>query len=83
VRTFIVRLLGEPGGGGQRGPAAPRLRGVVDEVASGLRTTFGTGQELLAALTAAAAEPEAPRGGQNGTAREPASDYPDRSLGED
>jgi hypothetical protein len=61
VRTFIVRIR-EAGVGGERGGATtPRLRGVVDEVATGLRATFRDGQELINALmTAAAGERNAP-----------------------
>jgi hypothetical protein len=53
VRTFIVRLLEDAGGLDQPGPAAPRLKGVVDEVATGLRAVFRNDAELLAALLAA------------------------------
>jgi hypothetical protein len=54
VRTFIVRLQ-EDVGGSDRGGAAPtpRLRGVVDEVATGLRATFRDQQELVSALMTA------------------------------
>ncbi len=53
MRTFIVRLQEEAGGGGATGAAARRLRGVVDEVATGLRATFRNDQELVTALLAA------------------------------
>ena len=36
-------------------PPAPRLCGVVDEVATGLRATFRDAQELVTALMTAAA----------------------------
>jgi len=55
-----VRLLEEAGGPARPDPAAP-LRGVVDEVATGLRATFRNDAELLTALaTAMAAEPARP-----------------------
>jgi hypothetical protein len=60
VRTFIVRLQ-EDASGGTTGAAAPRLRGVVDEVATGLRVTFRNDQELVTALVAAVlADPPGP-----------------------
>ena len=52
MRTFIVRLREDPGGT-DRGAAAPRLRGVVDEVATGLRATFRDERELVTALIGA------------------------------
>jgi hypothetical protein len=55
VRTFIVRLLEEAGGPARPDPAASPLRGVVDEVATGLRATFRNDAELLTALAAAMA----------------------------
>ncbi|HEX9065047.1 MAG TPA: hypothetical protein VF843_08050 [Streptosporangiaceae bacterium] len=62
MRTFIVRLAEDasecrPGGGTGR----PRLRGVVDEVATGQRTTFRDDQELVTALAAALAAGPAQR----------------------
>ena len=60
MRTFIVRLQEDAGGGRQPGAAAPRLRGVVDEVATGLRATFRNDSELLTALSAAMAADAAP-----------------------
>jgi hypothetical protein len=55
MRTFIVRLMEDAGGGHTPGAVSPRLRGVVDEVATGLRATFRDDTELLTALTAAMA----------------------------
>jgi hypothetical protein len=51
VRTFIVRLRVDAGG---RGGAATALRGVVDDVATGLRATFADSSELVTVLVAAA-----------------------------
>ena len=60
MRTFIVRVR-EARGGDDWGGTTPRLRGVVDEVATGLRVTFRDAQELITALlTAAAADRRAP-----------------------
>ena len=57
MRTFIVRLQEDGGGSDRAGAAAARLRGVVDEVATGLRATFRDQQELVnALLTAVAAD---------------------------
>jgi hypothetical protein len=56
VRTFIVRLLEDAGGSNHAGAAAPPLKGVVDEVATGLRAVFRNDAELLAALLAARQE---------------------------
>jgi|HubBroStandDraft_2_1064218.scaffolds.fasta_scaffold61170_2 hypothetical protein len=53
VRTFIIRLQDAGGGRGQADHCALPLRGVVDEVATGLRATFRSDQELLTALTTA------------------------------
>jgi len=55
VRTFIVRVREARDGGDWGGAANPRLRGVVDEVATGLRATFRDAQELIAALMTASA----------------------------
>jgi hypothetical protein len=55
VRTFIVRLQHDGGGGDRHGGEVPPLRGVVDEVATGLRVTFRSAAELVTALTAALA----------------------------
>jgi hypothetical protein len=61
VRTFIVRVREPRDGGDREGVTIPRLRGVVDEVATGLRATFRDAQELVTALMAAtAADPRAP-----------------------
>jgi hypothetical protein len=65
VRTFIVRLQHEGGDGNRPGAEAPPLRGVVDEVATGLRATFRNDTELLTALTTAlAAAPPRARDGR-------------------
>jgi len=52
VKTFLVRLHEDA----DSKPAAadiPRLCGVIDEVATGLRATFRSERELVAALRAA------------------------------
>lgn len=63
MRTFIVRLVQDADGAGPGSAGRPRLRGVVDEVATGLRTTFRDDEELVAALSAAlgARQPERDR----------------------
>jgi hypothetical protein len=72
VRTFIVRVHEAGGGGDREGATTPGLRGVVDEVATGLRATFRDAQELITALlTAAAANRLAPS--ENGATRAPES----------
>ncbi len=63
MRTFIVRLQHDGGGGDrhggeQHGGEVPPLRGVVDEVATGLRVTFRSAAELVTALTTALAADE-------------------------
>jgi len=65
VRTFIIRLQEDTSDSGRTGAAGPRLRGVVDEVATGLRATFRNDHELVAALVAAVAAgpPGPPPGG--------------------
>ena len=65
MRTFIVRLQEDAGGSGRGGAATTRLRGVVDEVATGLRATFRNDQELVTALMAAvgAGPPDPPWAG--------------------
>ena len=82
MRTFIVRLRQDASGG--PGAARPRLRGVVDEVATGMRTTFRDDQELVTALTTAlGAEPSGPASTASGRAwREPSPDNPDSIFGE-
>jgi hypothetical protein len=55
VRTFIVRLQHDGGGGDRHDAELPRLRGVMEEVATGLRVTFRSDAELLTALTTALA----------------------------
>jgi hypothetical protein len=71
VRTFIVRLHPGAGPGDRVVTAGPGLHGVVDEVASGLRATFTSGQELLAALVSAVAadSPGPPWGGEDRASR--------------
>jgi hypothetical protein len=84
VQTFVVRLIADADRSVH--DAAPlRLRGVVDEVASGSRATFGSGQELLAALMAAASadEPGPRRRGEGRVAPEPASGSADPDPGEE
>jgi hypothetical protein len=75
VRTFIVRLH-EDAGSEAAGAVMTRLRGVVDDVASGLRATFRSNAELLTALMAAVAagQPGPPWG---------ADVAPDRHSGEE
>jgi hypothetical protein len=82
VRTFIVRLLQDASGG--PGAARPRLRGVVDEVATGMRTTFRDDQELVTALTTAlgAASSGRPPAGGDRAAGDPSPDTPESILGE-
>ena len=53
VKTFIVRVQEDAGGTGRADSEAGRLRGVVDEVATGLRATFRNDAELISALLAA------------------------------
>ena len=81
MRTFIVRLLEDATASGQRGAAAPALRGFVDEVTSGLRAPFRNEQELVAALlTAVAVDPPGPPwGGEHQVARGSAPDCPDHA----
>lgn len=78
VRTFIVRLQEDARSSGRTGAATPRLRGVVDEVVTGLRAAFRNDQELVAALMAAmsADPPGPPWGGGDRSPREPSSDKP-------
>jgi hypothetical protein len=73
MRTFIVRLVQDASGTSQPGARRPRLRGVVDEVATGSRTTFRDDQELVAALSAALST----------RTRDQASDPPESIFGED
>lgn len=49
MRTFIVRFHEDT----TADAARERMRGVVDEVATGRRVTFRCSEELLAALAAA------------------------------
>jgi hypothetical protein len=74
VRTFIVRLQ-EAGASTGAAQPAPRLRGVVDEVATGLRATFRNEQELVTALAAAVADrPGPPWTGEQRATYGPSSD---------
>jgi hypothetical protein len=47
METFVVRVR-------ESGQSEPGLRGVVDEVASGCRSTFHNAEELVMILTRAA-----------------------------
>lgn len=79
MRTFIVRLQ-EDTAGRRPDAAAPRLRGFVDEVASGLRATFRDEQELLTALAVAlAVDPPGPPWSGEQAARVSSWDLPDRT----
>jgi hypothetical protein len=83
VRTFIVRLQ-DASGSGRPGAVGPRLRGVVDEVATGMRTTFRDDRELVTALTTALGAARAGLSSSAGdrAAGEPSSDWPDSISGE-
>lgn len=83
MRTFIIRLHEDTGDSGRTSAAGPRLRGVVDEVATGLRATFRNDHELVTALAAAVAAgpPGPPWGGRRPPAGSP-SDTPDPGLKE-
>jgi hypothetical protein len=75
VRTFIVRLQEEAGASTGTARAEPRLRGVVDEVATGMRATFRNERELVTALTAAVAyRPGPPWTGEQRATHRPSSD---------
>jgi hypothetical protein len=78
VRTFIIRLQEDPAGSGRTAAASPRLRGVVDEVATGMRTTFRDDRELVTALMSAicAARPGPSWGGADRVPRTPLPDDP-------
>ncbi len=78
MKTFVVRLF-EDAGGDPAGPGTPRLRGVVDEVATGLRATFRSELELIAALkTAMGTEPPGATGpSRDGGDRVPGGFAPD------
>ena len=84
MRTFIIRLQEDASGGSRTGTATPRLRGFVDEVASGLRARFRNERELLTALSAALTldSPGPPWSGEHRAADEPSSDRPDPALEE-
>ena len=51
MKTFVVRLH-EDAGSDPAGADMSRLCGVIDEVATGLRATFRSERELVAALKA-------------------------------
>ena len=71
MRTFIIRLQEDTA---RSGASAPRLCGVVDEVATGLRARFRSDSELVAALMAAAGGgPPGPLWGHDDRAGYPAS----------
>ena len=76
MRTFIVRLQQDATGSGQPAAANPRLRGVVDEVATGMRATFRNDRELLTALISAmgAARPGSSWGRDDPVPRKPLPD---------
>jgi hypothetical protein len=78
VRTFIIRLQEDAAGRGQPAAASPRLRGVVDEVATGMRATFRNDGELLTALISAlgAERPGSSWGGGDRVPRRPLPDDP-------
>jgi hypothetical protein len=78
VRTFIVRIQEDAEGSGRPDATALRLRGVVDEVATGLRATFRNDSELVAALLAAvrAGPPSARWDSADGSAPDHSSDRP-------
>jgi hypothetical protein len=64
VKTFVVRLHEDAGAD------IPRICGVFDEVATGLRVTFRSELELVAALKAALdTEPPGPSGDGGDRAR--------------
>lgn len=85
MRTFIAGLQEDAGGGGATGAAARRLRGVVDEVATGLRATFRTDQELVTALLAAVGgdQPGPSWGEGDHVPREPSAGDPQPIFGEE
>ena len=78
MRTFIIRLQEDPAGSGRTAAASPRLRGVVDEVATGLRATFRNDGELVTALISAmgAGQPGSYWGGDDRVPRKPVPDDP-------
>ena len=78
MRTFIIRLQEDATGSGPAAAATPRLRGVVDEVATGLRATFRNDGELVTALISAmgAGRPGLPWGGDDRVPRQPLPDDP-------
>lgn len=57
MRTFVLRI--RPGSKRDADPSG--LRGVVDDVTAGTRTTFMSDAELLRTLHDAAEEPETPQ----------------------
>jgi hypothetical protein len=80
-----VRLQEDAAGGSATGADARRLRGVVDEVATGLRATFRTDQELVTALLAAVGgDPQGPSWGEGDRApRVPSAGDPYPIFGEE
>jgi hypothetical protein len=80
VRTFIVRL--QEDSGADAGADALRLRGFVDEVATGLRATFRTDQELVTALAAALTDVPGPPWDANHRVPGSSADSPAKTIGE-
>ena len=75
MQTFVVRLH-EDAGSDPAGADIPRLCGVVDEVATGLRVTFRSEIELVAALKAAMGT-DPPGSSRDGGDRAPGGSAPD------
>ena len=75
MKTFVVRLH-EDAGGDPAGADSPCLRGVVDEVATGLRATFRSELELVAVLKAAI-DTDQPGPSWNGGGPAPGGSAPD------
>jgi hypothetical protein len=83
VRTFIIRIHKDTGDSDRTSAVGPRLRGVVDEVATGLQATFRNDYELVTALMAAmeGGPPGPPWGGHRPRGELP-SDRPGHRLEE-
>jgi len=83
VKTFVVRLH-EDAGSDPAGAEIQRLCGVVNEVATGLRATFRSEGELIAALKAAAMGTDLPGAtgpSRDGGDRAPGGSAPDERGG--
>ena len=81
MKTFVVRLH-EDAGSDPAGAGIPRLCGVVDEVATGLRATFRSEGELVAALKAAVMGTDPPGAtGPSRDGRAPGGSAPDERGG--